>query len=131
MEFGQKLENQMKQAGLSKNKLGKLSGVPRQNIIEFCNGKRTPTNDVLKKLASVKELGVSLEQLLAWKLLDEYDVKIVLHAFDELFPEALDREHAQELYVKELEEKNKQLKVEQKKLKEELKEREKDIITDN
>jgi hypothetical protein len=45
-------------------------------------GKKPATDDFIKKLASIDELGLTYPELLAWKLTDEYGEDILKEAIE-------------------------------------------------
>jgi len=51
------------------------------------NDGRLPTDGELEKLASVKELGLPLITLQAWRALDQYGQEVIASAFEAYFPE--------------------------------------------
>lgn len=87
--FGQKLREHRKARGLSGKQLGALSGLGQGNMNNIERGVRPPSDQNLADLVKVAELGVTLEQLEAWRAADratpEGIAKIRAHA-----PELLD-----------------------------------------
>lgn len=86
--FSARLSEWMKEKGLNSGSLASLAGVNRQVLFRMIKGDRRPTDEVLEKLSQVPELGLPLEKLKAWRLLDEYPFDVILRSLHE--PEARD-----------------------------------------
>lgn len=66
LTFGEHLHKTLVERGLTKYRLWKLSGVSESLLGRIERGEREPTDEVLRKLAGVQELGVPYAQLRAW-----------------------------------------------------------------
>lgn len=69
-KFGERLRNLREAKQITTWAVEKRTGVSRANLSSIEKGRRPASDDVLQKLASIEELGVTYEQLLAWKRLD-------------------------------------------------------------
>lgn len=69
-EFGERLTKAREAAGLSGYKLVQVTGIAQGNLQAIERGRRSPSDANLEALAAVPELGVTLEQLQAWRDLD-------------------------------------------------------------
>lgn len=84
--FGDNLRAARKAAGLTQDELAQKLGMLRTNYVPYETGKKYPDDDYLPLIA--KEIGVSVEKLLAWKILEEYQGDALVEAVKEL-PEDL------------------------------------------
>ena len=84
--FYENLESHLKTLDppMSFYKLQFLSGIPSGTFSQWKKGKRSPSDTDLTKLEAVKELGLSLNKLRAWKLLDEFDPETIEEAWAQL-----------------------------------------------
>lgn len=62
---------------LTLGRLHYLSEIPTGHFSQWKSGKRKPSDNELRKLAAVDELGLSLSILQAWKTIDEYGVETI------------------------------------------------------
>lgn len=70
--FGERLEAHLASIGMTKYRLYKESGVSESNVNNICKSRRRPTDRILSKFAKSQSLGLSYNQLLAWRALDDY-----------------------------------------------------------
>ena len=90
MDFGMKLKNLRLQAGLTQEQLAKQVGVSKSVISFYELRERTPSPDVLIKLASVFHvtadylLGISKGRTIDITGLDEEDEKVVRMVVEQL-----------------------------------------------
>lgn len=70
--FGELLSKCIESAGLSPYRLALEARIDGPSLNRVLNGKRRPTDDILKKLADVKQLGITYEQLRVMRAQDEY-----------------------------------------------------------
>lgn len=68
--FGQRLRTFREAKGISGKRLAELSAIGQGNLFGLEAGKRPPSDANLEALAGVTDLGISLEQLQAWRDLD-------------------------------------------------------------
>lgn len=68
--FGKNLSNALQNAGMTQYRLAKVSGVSEQAISGIVIGKKRPTDDILEKFSRVEQLGLDIQTLRAWRLLD-------------------------------------------------------------
>lgn len=54
-----------------------MCGLPSGLFSNWKSGKRRPSDNDLKKIAAVKELGLTLEELKAWRALDKDGEKVI------------------------------------------------------
>ena len=88
--FGRKIKEAREARGISGYRLAQLSGIVGPNLISIEKGRRIPSDENLRSLAAVSELGVSYEQLRAWASADNL-LKRVSDAFEQ-FGEVSDDE---------------------------------------
>lgn len=85
--FYEQLENAANKAGLTFYRIQFLSGIPSGEFSSWKIGRRAPSDKSLEKLSSVDELGVTLSELKAWKVLDQVetpeDAEVLLKAIKE------------------------------------------------
>ena len=62
IQVGKKIDQIMKQQGLTQFKLAELSGIKRQNISDYINGKRNASLKTLQRIAAA--LNVPVKQLI-------------------------------------------------------------------
>lgn len=81
--FAENLKKWRKDNNVSGWRIEKLSGLKdfRMRVSAVETGKKPPTDDFIKKLSSINELGLSYPELLSWKLIEEYG--------EDVFKEAL------------------------------------------
>ena len=82
--FGEQLTDQLLKTGLTKYRLAKLSGVPESSVINITNSKRRPSDDILEKFAGVEKLSLTLDDLRAWRALDDYGPEALAKAYDRI-----------------------------------------------
>lgn len=85
--FSDMLTKKLAEVDGTKYRLSKDSGVQEATVINITNGKRRPTEEHLERFASVKWLSVSLAELKAWKMLDEYsseEIQVALRLSKEM-----------------------------------------------
>ena len=82
--FAQRLTQHLQMIAMSKYRLSKLSGALESAIINVTNGKRRPTDDLIRKLANVPQLRLSYDTLRAWRALDEWTPNELLLAVREM-----------------------------------------------
>ena len=70
-EFGRRLNQLMREKEWNQSDLGRASGVGRDSISNYVNGKVFPTPPVLRKIASA--LGVDREALLPNEIMSAFD----------------------------------------------------------
>ncbi len=80
--FSDNLSKRLENLGMTKYRLHKLMGLSESIVINVTNGARKPSEEFIKKLASVDELGLTYPELLAWKLTDEYGEDILKEAIE-------------------------------------------------
>jgi predicted transcriptional regulator len=80
--FGNKLTALLQEIGMTKYKLAKDSDVPQSSVINISNGKQRATDDIINKFASVKELGVDKDTLVAWRAVDELPKSVLKKALE-------------------------------------------------
>ncbi len=78
--FSDFMTEHLKKHGMTKYRLSKESGVSESLVINVVNGKRRPTDEVIQRFASVEALGLSEATLKTWRVVDEIDPEVVLHA---------------------------------------------------
>lgn len=83
MNFGERFFTYRKQKGISQYKIAKCLNVPTSNICNLEKGRRSVGDRFLERIASIEELGITLKQLRAWKLLDEYSREEISIALQE------------------------------------------------
>jgi len=71
--FSSNLRKYIEQSGLSQGKVADKIGELRTNFNHAVNGKRPLTDDKLRKLAAISELGLTYEELRQWQALDALD----------------------------------------------------------
>jgi len=69
--FGERLAAWCSKKGISMYRLSQLIGVSEANLSSIKKGKRPPSDEVLKKIASVPELDLTYAKLRAWLLLGQ------------------------------------------------------------
>jgi transcriptional regulator with XRE-family HTH domain len=90
VEFGKKLKELRKQAGLTQQQLGERVGVTKSVISFYELQERSPSPDVLVKLSRIFHvstdylLGIEKEKTLDVSGLDEDDIKVVKLMIDTL-----------------------------------------------
>jgi transcriptional regulator with XRE-family HTH domain len=67
--FGTKLRSQRESKGLGLRQLARMAGVIESNLLEVEKDKRSASESVLRRLASVPELGLTYEKLRAWQIM--------------------------------------------------------------
>lgn len=82
--FGQKLKAWREAREISGWKIEKRTGIPRQNLSNIENGKRSPSEDVIQKLAALPELQLTENTLRAWIAIDTFGQDVLLEALKEL-----------------------------------------------
>lgn len=87
--FGERLRELRKSKGISQERLAEMIDYQRTNLVNIELGKKKASEEVLKKLADVKELGVPLELLKAWQMIDAFGPETILAAAAELYPDDL------------------------------------------
>lgn len=87
--FGERLAQAREVAGLSGYRLVQLSGIAQGNLQAIERGRRPPSDANLAALAAVTELGVTLDQLEAWRDLDKIGGEGGLDRIKAYAPEAL------------------------------------------
>lgn len=75
LSFGEKLRQWRQLKGVSTWTIEKQLGIAASNLINIEKGRRPASDDVLNKLASLKELDISLDRLKAWQALSEYGLE--------------------------------------------------------
>lgn len=93
--FAQRLTSHLQMIAMSKYRLSKLSGALESAIINVTNGKRRPTDDLIRKLANVPQLKLSYDTLRAWRALDEWTPNELLLAVREMA--LVNADHAENL----------------------------------
>lgn len=90
VEFGQRLRDLRKQKNLTQKQLAALIGVQNSIISFYEVGDRTPSPDILRKLASVFHvsvdylLGIEKHEMIDVSGLYEEDINLVRHLIDTL-----------------------------------------------
>lgn len=79
--FAKSLKTLMTKASITGYRIGEDTAVRAENLHKLVRGVRRPTDDVLKELAGYAPLGVSFEELEAWRLLDEYSPEAIEKAY--------------------------------------------------
>jgi len=69
--FGDKFRNLRKSKNISLFRLSQATGTSESNLLSIEKNRRPASDDVLRKLAAVKELDISYEQLRAWQILSK------------------------------------------------------------
>lgn len=92
--FYDRLKRRLEEVGLSLNRLSELSEISRNRFPEWRRKDRIPSDNEIERLASVKELNLLKEQLLAWRLIEIYGsdaMKSALQILMETDPEEIER----------------------------------------
>ncbi len=92
--FYEKLKGRLLEKGLSFNRLSELSGIARNRFPEWSRSLRVPSDAEIEKLASVEELGLCLEELQAWKIINKYGedaLKKAIEVIKQRNPEKIER----------------------------------------
>ena len=84
MRFGQKFKTWREQKHVSNYLIEQRTGVKRSNLTNLEKGIYRPSDEVLQKLASIPELGISFNQLKVWKAMDDYGPDILIQAAKEI-----------------------------------------------
>ncbi|MBY0403571.1 MAG: helix-turn-helix transcriptional regulator [Cyanobacteria bacterium] len=69
--FSNQLNLKLKESGLKIPLFSKLAGLNEQHCYKLLNGERCPTDETLEKLIQVDALGVSIQELKAWRILSK------------------------------------------------------------
>ena len=68
--------------GVSGYAIESATGYLRANLSAIENGRIDPSDDFLRKVSSMPELGLDYQTLLAWKLMDSYPFESVKRVYD-------------------------------------------------
>lgn len=82
--FGGRFRAWREAHGVSGWKIEKETGIPRTTISNVEHGRRTASDDVLQKIATIPEMGITIEQLKAWQVIDQFGLEVLAQAFKEL-----------------------------------------------
>lgn len=69
--FSSNLLKRLEELKMKPYRLAKLSGLNIQHCYKIVSGDRIPSDETLKKISSVNELNISLEQLKSWRDLEK------------------------------------------------------------
>lgn len=78
--FAENLRNYLDSKELSSHRLAMDLGIPPAVMSKVLTGKRKPPKKFIEALAEAAEVQLSLDELKAWKLLDEYSESQILLA---------------------------------------------------
>jgi transcriptional regulator with XRE-family HTH domain len=91
MKFYERLEglfNRIEQSqGISRSQIIMRTGLDPAQYRAYKRENRLPSDEMLKKLSSCSEFNIRLENLQAWKALDEYSQRSLLRAFQIILQE--------------------------------------------
>jgi hypothetical protein len=80
--INQLIENSAKATGLKKTALLLSAGVNTADFYSALNGKRLFSDRVIQPFANSDHFPVTMEELRAWRLLDEYNAEAIQIAHD-------------------------------------------------
>lgn len=87
--FSKHLGEHLNSLGKSQYRLAKDANIPQSDMSNLCNGKKKPTPANIQKLASVPWLGLTIDELDAWRLKDVFTEQAIelasLHRIDGLY----------------------------------------------
>lgn len=86
--FANRIQNILKNKGLTVYALAKSIELHRQYVYKILNGERRPTDEVLSKLAESGAIDASLVELKGWRAVDDYTNEELLEALKAIYPEA-------------------------------------------
>ncbi len=92
--FYTRLEEHLKSLGLTFQRLHYMAEIQNSQFSFWRHGKRSPSESEIQKIANVKELGLRLEVLQAWAIIDKYGEEAVKEAIElvkERNPEKVER----------------------------------------
>ncbi len=89
--FYKRLEEHLSLVGLTFQRLHYMAEIQTSQFSFWRHGKRRPSDSELKKLASVDQLGLTLERLRAWRAVDEYGIEALEAFIQELIDIAPER----------------------------------------
>jgi transcriptional regulator with XRE-family HTH domain len=82
--IGNRLKKHLISCGMTQGRLSRLIDVDQPNVNGCLNGRRRFTDSLLELISQVDELNLSLNQLRAWRLVDEQSPDVIRLAFEEL-----------------------------------------------
>lgn len=85
--FGEQLRLHREAKGVSTWEVEKQTGISRSNLVSIEKGRRPASDDVLKKLASIPDLDITYEKLLAWKAIETYGPETLMKATEIIMKE--------------------------------------------
>lgn len=65
--FGERLRALRESKGISQERLAEMINYARTNIAGIEAGRRPASDEVLRRIAGIKDLGISFDQLKAWQ----------------------------------------------------------------
>lgn len=78
--FSENLKAARMASGLKQDEVAALIGASRTNYNDAENGRKPLSLEKMQKLAEIPELGLTLAQLKAWKVMDEYEPEVLQEA---------------------------------------------------
>lgn len=69
MTFGERLRAHRESKGLGLRELARKAGIIESNLLEVEKGRRSASENILNKLASVSELDMTYEKFRAWQIM--------------------------------------------------------------
>ena len=84
MRFGERFRQWREAKGVSGWMMEKQINFSRFNLSSMEAGRYTPSDEVLKEIASISELELTFSKLRAWKALDEYTIEELQEALREI-----------------------------------------------
>lgn len=75
--FSEKLKTAISSSGLSQSQIAALIGESKSNFSAFVRGKRPLSDDKLRKMASISELGLNFHTLKVWDAVDKVSLEVL------------------------------------------------------